>query len=305
MALDIQKFLSEIGAGVLSDDERAVAAGLFDKHPELGIRIETQITDGQTDLMKRANELQDKQARLELEWETLANIRSDDDDAIKAAEKRVEDLSIQQVQLQNRFRQVAKDAGVDADAVLKEIGVTADAAKPASKVDSPAVGFDPAAYDRQQGLKIWNAAKATLEVADLADEHLALFGKPLKRAELLDKLSEEVKRTGNQALGVRDIWAKEYHVAAKLDEQNEARIQARIAEAVDKATRAATDAAVLRGGDQFRPETAIGRSPVLETLASENKDQDNAPQRVNGVPDTVRASILTFRKLRQDAAKTA
>jgi archaellum component FlaD/FlaE len=130
---------------------------------------------------------------------------------------------------------------------------------------------------------------------DLADEHRTLFGKPMSRVELVSALQEEVKRTGNGNIGLREVFEKKFNVAGKREEVREAEVQRRITDAVKARETAMADEYALRSTNQpaFQNDNP---SPIFASLRKEG----DKPTHVAGVPEAVVASIAAFRKIRAD-----
>lgn len=292
MSFNVKEFLTEIG---LPEEDQVAALALFGKHPDAAQKIEAKFSSAMSAAEALRVEVEANKARLDAEWETLAGIRSGDAEAVEKANKEIERLTTRAAALELRFRNTAASAGINADEALKDLGAAPVVER---KVDTT-MTFDEAALLKKTGAQAWTAFTQSALVEDIAAEHQELFGKPLRnRVELLSKYHDEVKRTGNPNLTVRDIWEKENNVQAKRGEIAEAGIQARITAAVEQAKREATDAAALR---TLPPEvTRFEHSPVLAQLTP--KSPEGTVVRTNGISEGVQAAIAGFRKLREGAA---
>src|ERR1700682_1726908 len=217
MQLSVKDLLAVSG---LPAEMQASVIDYFDKNPDAVTKVSTHLT---SELATAQRALDDSKAKIDAEWETLSSIRGGDADAIAKSEQRIEDLASKNAVLEARLRKVAADAGVDPETVLKDLTVV-----PVKKVEptvDTTMAFDPKKLLEQTGRQAWTAFEQAALVEDLAADHLELFGKPLKdRVGLLAAYREEVKRTGNANLSVRDVWEKTNNVPAKREELRAAEV---------------------------------------------------------------------------------
>ena len=282
--LDYKKFAADLG---LADDDKAALIGLFEKKPDLSGKLETMFTtqvDERVAPLKA--DLEAKQRDLDAQFDTLASLRGNDEQAIGAAEKRIEELSAQSAVLQARLRRVATEAGMDAEAILKDVS---GEVVPEKKVETPA--FDPATVIAQANRSALSAFENAALMEDLAAEHQTLFGKPMSRVELIQTLKDTVKRTGNQNLGLREVFETKFDVAKKREELREVDVQKRIDAAVAARETALRDEAALRV-TQPQVDPTRKQSPIFETIKREGEQ----PAHIGGLPPAVVASIADYRR---------
>ncbi len=284
MAFDHKTFGSKIG---MSADDLAALDGLFSKYPTAGATIESELA-AQVDarLTPLKAEIDSKQRDLDAQFETLASIRTGDADQVAAAEKRIETMSAEMATLRERAKSVARQAGLNPDDVLKDLTPTTT-----TVVTPKASDFDPTKVSAAINMGALNALEQAALIEDLRAEHRDLFpNKPFNGLELIQTLKETVKRTGNTALGLRDVYEQKYNVAARRAELNESEVQRRIDDAVAKAKTEVNDQNALRASNLEVP--AFTGSPLL--AAFNNKDK--APIQHRGIPEAVSASIVDFQK---------
>ena len=285
--IDYKKFADDLG---LADEDKTALLALFEKKPDVVGKVESFLdTQVQAKLTPLQTELATKQKDLDAQFETLASIRGGDEQAIAAAEKKIETLASQSAILQERLRRVATDAGLNAEDILKDLSLeTKPVVKPT--VETPA--FDSAKFLGEANRAALSAFENAALMEDLAQEHQTLFGKPMSRVELIAALKDTVKRTGNPNIGLRDIFEQKFNVTAKREEIREADVQRRIADAVKARETSLNDEFALRQTQQGVPQRpAEERSPILATLQDKDK-----PAHIGGLPEAVVASIADYRK---------
>ena len=293
MPFDPLAFATDLG---LSDDDKTALAGLFGKYGDLTTKVDSLFDRQiQSRLDPLKADLETKQRELDAQFDTLASIRQGDEQAIATAEKRIETLASQQAALQERLRRVATEAGIDADAVLKDLHL--ESVKPEAKavVESPQI--DTTKILGEANRLAFIALSSAVFVEDLADEYRTLFGKPMPRGELISALQDKVKKTGNPNIGLRDVFDEKFNVSAKREEIREAEVQRRIETAVAAAKTAVLDEQALRV-TQPGQIPAHPSSPIFTAIKSDE------PRHVAGLDPAVVASIADYRA-RQSARKTA
>jgi hypothetical protein len=287
MAFDYKNFADQLG---LKDEDKTALFGLFEKNPEVIGKLEGLLsTQVSTQLAPLKAELEAKQRDLDSQFDVLSSIRGNDATAIAAAEARIEKLSSQVAVTTERLRRVATDNGLNADDILKDLAL---APLPEKKT------VDASAYDETKVLSAVNrsalaAFQNSVLMEDLADEHRTLFGKPMSRVELVNALQEEVKRTGNGNIGLREVFEKKFNVAGKREELREADTQRRIEDARKAERTAMADEYALRSTNQPLPQNE-NPSPIFTALKTDK------PTHVAGVPEAVVASIASYRKIRSE-----
>ncbi len=292
MAFDVKNFAAELG---LPDEGKAALFGLFEKHPAALGKLESVFTrEIDSRLTPLKTELETKQRDLDAQFETLASIRSTDSDAFDRLQKQMEKTASEKAVLETRFRKVATENGLDAEALLKDITSEAVVVPPKSTVETP---IDVNKILGQANLAALNAFEQSALLEDLAAEHQNLFGKPMSRAELIGALKETVKRTGNTNLGLRDVFEQKYNVAAKREELREADVQRRIEQAVSTAKTAMADEMALRPGSAS-PTSSSNPSPIFGAI---KPIEGQPPVHVQGLPEGVVASMAAYRAMRQAA----
>ena len=286
MAFDYSQFASELG---LSADDRAALDSLFGKYPAAATKIdgflESQVSARVTPLQA---EIAKKQQDLDGQFDTLASIRTGDSAAYDKVLKQYEDTAASMAALKIRASKIATDAGLNPDEVFKDLH-TDSVARPPVK--------DPDTYDPQKVAGVINsgmliATRASLEAADIADDHFALTGQRLSRMELLDKYQETVKRTGNPNLTIKSVWETAYEIPKIKEAKREEAVQARIKDEVTRATQALRDEMALRTSTSETPHFHT-ETPIFAALT---KDQQTQPVRVSGVPEGVAAAVATYQK---------
>jgi hypothetical protein len=291
MAFDPKVFASELG---LSDEDKTALFGLFEKNPAVAGKLESVFTrEVDARLSPLQTQLETKQRDLDAQFETLASIRGNDGEAIAAAEKRIEKLASERAILENRFRSVATQNGLDADALLKDI--TTEAAHVVPEVKP--LAFDPAKLLADANRSALSAFENAALMEDLASEHMQLFGKPMSRVELIGALKDTVKRTGNVNLGLRDVFETKFNVQAKRDELREVDVQKRIDAAVATAKTAQADEFALRGSSATPTSFNHAPSPIFGSVAKDDKGNPIAAVHVQSdVPEGVRAAMADFQR---------
>ncbi len=280
---------------ILPDEIRTSLYGLYEKDPSLVSKVEgvlsAQVAARLTPLQ---TELQTKQRDLDAQFDTLASIRGNDGVAIAAAEGRIEKLAAERAVLEARLRNVAGQAGLDADELLKDIAKE-PAVQPQPKIDS---SFDPTQLLKQVNQVGLNAAEQAFLMEDIASEHQQLFGKPMSRGELWNEVKETVKRTGNVNLGLRDVWERKYDVGKKRDEIRERDVQQRIDAAVAAAKTAQMDELALRSQSHTPVNPMAEQSPFFKSMTG--KEGVTPVQLQSAVPESVRAAMADFAKRRSE-----
>jgi len=290
MTFDPQKFASDLG---MSAEDSAALMGIYGRYPEAPKRfdavfeseVSARMTPLQADLTK-------KEKDLDAQFETLSTVRGADSETIDKAHRDVEAARAALTVAQERIKRVATEAGLDPTPFLEGIAVTAPVTQPVVKttVDST---MDANAILRQAGMNAWNALTSAADLQDIAQEHHVLFGKPMTNSrQLLDKLADRVKRTGNQNLTLRDVWSEEFKVEDKRNEIREADVTTRIKTAVDAARREEQDKAALGSTQNLMPASVLGSSPVMDAVRADK----NANTQVRGLPEAVVASMADYRK---------
>lgn len=296
MAFDYSKFATDIG---MSAEDKAALDGLFGKYATAATKIDEFVSaEVASRLTPLQADLDQKKADLDAQFETLELVRSGDSTKLDEALAEVEKAKAKVAVAEERIKRVATDAGLDPTPFLKDLAM-AQPTEPA-KPTAPA-GVDLAKLAQQSGLQAWNALNSAAELQDIAQEHFALFKTPLTNSrELLTKLADRVKRTGNNQLGLRDIWTDEYKVEAKREELRTAEVTAKVNEAYERGKREAADAAALGTAQGQEPPQFRPTSPIHAAL-----DKDAKPTMVNGVPEGVAAAMKTYRSLVQQANRVA
>lgn len=289
MPIDLKQFATELG---LNADDQATLYALFDKNPQVGdkltglmtAQVESALTPLRTDLARKSKDLDDQFA-------TLESVRGTDSATLDAANQRVEQAVTAVTLAQERIKRMATDFGVDAAPWLKDLASPEAKPTPSSTPAPIETPMEMQKFMQTVGLQDWNVLRTGAELADLAHEHVKLFGQPLAQKALLDTLQDRVKRTGNGNLTLREIWSEQYKVDEKLKEQQETEVKRRETDAYERGKREAADAAAL-GTTTNQAPPAFVQSPVLAQLT---KDQ---PTHVSGVPEGVVAAIADYRQRR-------
>lgn len=296
MAFDHKAFATQLG---MSAEDQVALDALFGKYPDAPTKIESLLsTQIETALAPAKADLAKKEADLNAQFETLSSLRGADSATLDAAKKRAEDAAVALTRAQERIKALATDYGLNPDDYLKDLGAPVVTKPPVDT--SMASSFDPKELLAQAGRNAWNALRESAHLSDIARKHERLYGKPLDNTvDLLDKLQEAVKRTGNPNLTLDEIWRREYKVDERENELREADVQKRIEEAVAKDRTARADAVALGTSHNVLPAEGF-RSPIFTTLDKEKKLPEAA--RVN---QNVLAFAKTFREELEKRTKSA
>ena len=288
MAFNYEAFAKDIG---MADEDRTALDALFGKYPKAVTQLESYIgSELETRMKPLQEEFTTKQRDLDAQFETLANVRGGDAQAIEAAEKKAEKLASDMAVLKSRMERMGTDAGIDVSPYLKDIVIGAPPVPDPKKVDPPA--FDPAKFMNDANRIGLSAFENSALLEDLAAEHRHLFGKEMSRVELIQTLKDTVKRTGNPNLGLRDVFEQKFDVAKRKAELNEEGVQARIKAEVEKATTAVRDELALRGPTG---ETRVfNGSPAFALLTKDQK-----PTVINGQNEGVREAVREWTQRKQ------
>lgn len=293
MAFDHKIFANELG---MSEEDRTALDALFVKYPSAGTKIDGVLTaqvEARLTPLQQAIEV--KQRELDAQFDTLATVRTGDSETLDRLQHQFEKTTGERAVLEARFRKVAAESGLNADELLKDL-TPAEPAPKAAKTTETFGRDDIMALSNIAALSAFENA-ALLE--DLAAEHQTLFGKPMSRADLIQTLREDVKKTQNPNLGLRDVFERKFNVAAKREELNEAAVQKRINDAVSARETSLRDEMALRSSSAAPTNPNHAPSPIFAGVGDSAK-----PVAIKGIDPGVSAAILDFRK-RQSERKTA
>ena len=292
---DYKAFARELG--MASEDQSALDA-LFGKYPDAPSKIDSVLTaQVEARVQPLQAEIAKKQGELDEQFTVLGSIRSGDAKAVEDAEKRIELLSGQMATLTERVKRVARETGVDADTLLKDL-------LPVASVDPPRQepnALDPSRIEAAMNAKTWLGVVNTAILEDLVDEHRALFpGQTFNRSAFLKDYQDTLARTNNGNLSLRDVFDKKFNVQARRDEMAEQKVQQRIQEAVQRKVTEMNDEIALRGNPM--PEMRVQSATQLDGLLRSKDSTAHVAQ----LPDGVSAAIIDIRKRRAERlAKSA
>ena len=288
--IDVNALLAGL---TLSDEDRGAITELFGRNPDAVTKIQSQISSYvDSEIGSARTDLDTKRQELEAEWTALRTYRGNDDDAIAAAEKRIETLQSKVAVAEARLESTARRAGLDPEPLLKDIREAAPVTRQPDthSVDSTMNSDQVLA---QAGRFAWNAVEFNAGLNDVDREHQRLFGKPLDSfAGFTKDLAEEARRTNNRNLTPMEYAEKKYGFPAKRSELQEQQVQARIKQASDEAVEKFKSEQSLRITQTGTPDKTYEPSPIFGAL----KPEQTSPIQVNGISDTVSAAILDFRK---------
>lgn len=185
---------------------------------------------------------------------------------------------------QQKLRAVAQQAGLDADAVIKEVGDVVVDRQPQSVNLDGYVKADSleAEINKRLGPIMNDMLGYTPELMTLAGEHQALFGKPLDVNGVVTELRQRASTRGNQkSLSPRAIWEDLHGVPAARAAAEEKRVNDLVA------------AAESRGREAARSEMMIPGStaaPGHRSVVFGEKGRQSAIQRPQPGTTTTRAA---------------
>ncbi len=270
---DLQKWMDDlVKAGNLSEEQAKVLSGTLEK-PEVlefvgGSMLRQEDYSGHMnqlaeDRKKQEKDYSDKDAEVTRFQTSLATFKTEADEAVDKANKRVTVAEQVRAAQTQRIQSLATQYGIDDAELTAAIAASpAPAANPPSGDGAPSSGVSEEtlkgyvkAEDFNKGARQYVDLTAVLN--DMADEHRELFGTRLSRKELVD----EAVSTGKT---IEQVWEAKYNVTERRTQLAKESAEKHDKDLVDKAT-ADTEARVrseLRLPPQ-RARTDVTASPVL------------------------------------------
>lgn len=265
MPFDLNAWLDDLAAeGALTPEQRASTAAALGNEKVLRRLEEGQLR--QSDYSRNMNELKKKETETTQLSTQLQQWKNNADQKIAELNSQLENRDMTVAQFQAKMKRIADQAenyGID----LKDLGVSPEEI---SKTVATVVP-QPDKFDARVGAIETSLREAAryypllpAELADLKDDHLALFGEPLRTRPLMEKLLTEAE--AGRAVNVRKLWEQEFKVEDKRKQVQESEIQKRI------------DSEVKKQVTQFQSENHLPgqrpaslRSPVLAAFDHSKK----------------------------------
>lgn len=251
--------------------------------------IKTDAQKAQQDLEARRAELEaemNSQVGTLAEWKkqqegVLANARA----AVQAAEQKV-------ATTRSALERAVTDAGLERETYLADIDKTPDPnpnPNPNPKPKEAPVENDRFVDRDSLARGIVGSALTNAEIADLQNEHLEVFGKPLKGVRDLVQKTIERAQKGEKGITVRQVWEEEHKVQDAIRAKSDAAVEQRVKDAAEEAYRRGKSEAAL--GVRDAQEAPV--SPVLAMAASKTGSVRSA-----GVNPGVEAAVKSFEAAR-------
>lgn len=299
MPFDVKKWLKD-DLGFSDEEITAVAEKLEPKADALekGYLRQSDYSKKMNDLQKAQGDLTTANDRLNHEMAEWAELQASGQEVTQKMRDDLEKSQAKVLQLEQRVKRVATDAGLDPAKALEGIDVVVkkDDPPPAPPVDLTGYAkADQVASVAQLALTL----PATLLA--LAHEHQQLTGETLDAQRLVSELQSRAGTKGNQkSLDPRVIWEELHEIPAKREAKSKTTYDAAIAAAEQRGREAALSEAALPGGT-----TPVGRhAPVFQT--AQGREGSVLKRPAPGTTVTTAAAALRSGKYRTQgaAAKT-
>lgn len=273
MAFDVAAVMKDIDD--VTGEERAVLERVLAKSTKLQggfmrqSEFDRQMNAGKADVAKAQQDLDARRAELEAEvnaqvgtlatWKeqqegTLAQARA----AVLAAEQKV-------ASTRSALERAVTDAGLERETYLGLADKPTETPTPTPTPKPKEGTVDTDRFVDQDSLRrgIVGSALTNADMIDLQNEHMEVFGTPLKNARQLVEKTLERASKGEKGITLRQVWAEENKVQDAINAKNTAQVEQRIKDAQDEAYRRGRSEAALGSRDSAEAPA----SPVLAMAA--------------------------------------
>ena len=273
MAFDVAAVMKDIDD--VTGEERAVLERVLAKSTKLQggfLRqsdYDSKMNASKADVAKAQQDLDARRAELEAEvnaqvgtlatWKeqqegTLAQARA----AVLAAEQKV-------ASTRSALERAVTDAGLERETYLGLADKPTETPTPTPTPKPKEGTVDTDRFVDQDSLRrgIVGSALTNADMIDLQNEHMEVFGTPLKNARQLVEKTLERASKGEKGITLRQVWAEENKVQDAINAKNTAQVEQRIKDAQDEAYRRGRSEAALGSRDSAEAPA----SPVLAMAA--------------------------------------
>lgn len=259
--------------------------------------FDRQLNAGKAEIAKAQQDLEARRGELEAEMNaqvgTLADWKNQQEGVLANARTAVQAAEQKVASTRSALERAVTDAGLERETYLeladKEAPNPNPNPNPNPKPKEGTVEGNDRFVDRDSLARgIVGSALTNAEIADLQNEHMDVFGKPLKNVRALVEKTIERAQKGEKGITVRQVWAEEHKVDEAIRSKNDAAIEQRVKDAQDEAYRRGRSEAAL--GSRDSQEVPV--SPVLAMAAGK------AGVQTAGVRPGVEAAVKSFEAAR-------
>lgn len=274
MAFDVAAVMKDIDD--VTGEERAVLERVLAKSTKLQggflrqSEFDRQMNAGKAEVAKAQQELDARRAELEAEVNaqvgTLATWKEQQEGTLAQARAAVQAAEQKFASTRAALERAVTDAGLERETYLGMADKPdPNAPPPEPKPKAKEATVDTDRFVDQDSLRrgIVGSALTNADMIDLQNEHMEVFGTPLKNARQLVEKTLERASKGEKGITLRQVWAEENKVQDAINAKNTAQVEQRIKDAQDEAYRRGRSEAALGSRDSAEAPA----SPVLAMAA--------------------------------------
>ena len=299
MAFDVAAVMKDIDD--VTGEERAVLERVLAKSTKLQggflrqSEFDRQMNAGKAEVAKAQQDLEARRAELEAEVNaqvgTLATWKEQQEGTLAQARAAVQAAEQKFASTRAALERAVTDGALERETYLGMADKPdPNAPPPEPKPKAKEATVDTDRFVDQDSLRrgIVGSALTNADMIDLQNEHMEVFGAPLKNARQLVEKTLERASKGEKGITLRQVWMEEHKVQDTINAKNTAAIEQRIKDAEDQAYRRGRSEAALGSRDAAEAPT----SPVLAMAAKRDGVQ------MAGVRPSVEAAVKAFEGLK-------